>query len=305
MKTKIIMMSALLALLATGCNKEDNNGSFDGNIKIFSENMTAASNAKLQINPAAPVNGEQWLAGETIKVNSTVCDISGNNTDGYSVTANDVELVNNAFYAIYPGSSWSGSNNVVTIDNSTVTAPTITLTKLSLDFNNDGTHKVAFPMGAKADGNTTSMLFKHLTAGFQLTLENTTSDAVTVKTLKVIVYGDGNANPVELDDVTYTVKWANQGPAVPTGQTGTLTDRNVAYASEMNFDLRNGTTLGMTIAAGGDLQLCIPVTLATVKRITVIGYNGSDVVFSKTSPLSTPPTLVRNKIYPVKAIEIN
>lgn len=297
MKTKIIMMTALLALLAAGCGKEG-----DGRIRILAENMTAASNgSKVMINPAAPVNGEQWVAGETIIVNnSSPLTISYDDEKGYySVETYTGALVNNSIYAIYPGSNFGG--NSVTIDNSNPATPSITLTTLDVDFVTGG-HKVAFPMGAKADGETTSILFKHLTAGFQLTLNAASS--VTMNKLKVIVYGNGPAAPVTnaVDGVSYTVAWAQQGPAVPVGPTGSITDRNVSYASEMNFNLKTDGADGVTFT--GSKKLCIPVTLATVNRITVIGYNGNDVVFSKTS--SVPgATLERNKIYPVAAIQVN
>lgn len=295
MKTKIIMMTALLALLAAGCGKEG-----DGRIRILAENMTAASNgSKVMIDPAAPVNGEQWVSGETIKVNTTNLTISGDDEDGYSVGPYTGALVNGAIYAVYPGSGLGG--NSVTIDNSNPATPSITLTTLDVDFVTGG-HKVAFPMGAKADGETSSILFKHLTAGFQLTLNAASS--VTLTKLKVIVYGNGPAAPVTnaVDGVSYTVAWAQQGPAVPVGPTGTITDRNVSYASEMNFNLKTNGTSGVTFT--GAKKLCIPVTLATVNRITVIGYNGSNVVFSKTSSVPGAP-LERNKIYPVAAIQVN
>ena len=304
MKTKIIMMSALLALAATGCTKDDNQKVNDGRIKIFAENMTAASNgSKVLIDPTAPVNGEQWIAGEYIKVNNSSLIISGDDEGGYSVSSETVALVNGALYAVYPGQGFN--NNDVTVDNSDPTHPSITLNKLSIDFASTGnSHKVVFPMGAKADGETTSILFKHLTAGFQLTLRPNAE--VTLTNLKVIVYGAGAASAITdvVDGVSYTVAWKGQGPAVPVGDVGSITDRDVSYASEMNFDLRTNGTLGVTFDS--DKKLCIPVTLANVRRITVIGYNGSEQIFATTSAISAPyPALECNKIYPVKAIEFN
>ena len=297
MKTKIIMMTALLALLATGCGKDG-----DGRIRIIAENMTAASNgSKVQINPSAPVNGEQWIAGEYINVNSTSLPISGNDEDGYSVASQNIALVGGALYAIYPGQTQGG--NVVTIDHSNTSAPSITLNNLVVDYNGDGTHKVVFPMGAKADGETTTILFKHLTAGFRLTLNASTP--VTLNKLKVIVYGDAEAEPVVLNGVSYTVKWAEQAPSVPSGATGSITDRDVSFASEMNFDLKTSGAAGVEISSS--LQLCIPVTLATVRRITVVGYDGTgNEVFSKTSTMAGGDVaLERNTIYPVAAITVN
>lgn len=313
MKTKIIMMSALLALLATGCNKEDNNGSFDGRLKIFAEEMTNASGSKLLIDAGDLTNPVQWLDGEYININGTEKGIAFN-TDHFEVNVNNLALSTdgfNGYYAVYPGRNFGG--NEVSVTNSNTSA-IITLNKLVLNFHaGNSTHDVVFPMGGKvnADNASQGLVFKHLTAGFLLTLENTTASDVPMDKLKVIVYGSAGdaAGATTIDGVAYTVKWADQGPTVPTGQTGSLTDRDVSFASVMNFDLKTDGTAGMTIDAkvgtvNGKKQLCIPVTLAQVKRITVIGYNGSDVVFSKTSTLSTPPTLACNVIYPVKAIVV-
>lgn len=313
MKTKIIMMSALLALLATGCNKEDNNGSFDGRLKIFAEEMTNASGSKLLIDAGDLTNPVQWLDGEKININGTVKDIAFN-SDHFEVNVNSLALSIdgfNGYYAVYPGSNFGG--NEVTVTNSNTSA-IITLNKLVLNFHaGNSTHDVVFPMGGKVneDNANQGLVFKHLTAGFRLTLENTDDSPVPMDKLKVIVYGSAGdaAGATTIDGVDYTVKWADQGPTVPTGQTGSLTDRDVSFASVMDFDLKTDGTDGMTIDAkvgtvNGKKQLCIPVTLAQVKRITVIGYNGSNVVFSKTSTLSTPPTLACNVIYPVKAIVV-
>lgn len=300
MKTKIIMMTALLALLATGCGKDMT----DGRIRIFAENMTAAGGSKLQIDPSAPVNGEQWLNGETIKLNSATLTITGNNNDGYSVDPGSTALSGGAYYALYPGGSFNG--NTVTVNNGTVAAPTITLTTLAVNFH-DGVHDVVFPMGAKVDESSVAsgLQFKHLTAGFRLTLHATTS--VTLTKLKVIVYGSAAAAPVTdaVTGVSYTVAWANQGNGIPlpNGEVGGLSDLDVAFGSVMNFDLKTSGSAGVTFT--GNKQLCIPVTLATVRYITVIGYNGEDQVFVKSSKLDPGVELERNVIYPVAAIPVN
>lgn len=300
MKTKIIMMTALLALLAAGCGK--NNG--DGRIRIFAENMTAAGNgSKLQINAADPVNSLQWLAGEKININGTSYAIGEDGEGHYQLDISSV--ADPTLYAVYPGESFG--NNDVAVTNSGTTA-TITLNSLALSFYNDAhgdlVHSVVFPMGAKASAGDGSMYFKNLTAAFRLTL-NTSTTPVTLKKLKVIVYGTGAASAVALDGVSYTVKWAGQAPSVPTGDVGSITDRDVTYASEMYFDLLTGSTPGVQV--DGDLQLCIPVTLATVKRITVVGYDDSDAeVFSTTSAMNGGNvTLERSRMYPVAKITIN
>ncbi len=299
MKTKIVMMTALLALLATGCGK--NNG--DGRIRIFAENMTAAGNgSKLQINPADPVNTVQWIAGEFVNINNTNFEIQGDNASGYSIDIADNDF-GATLYAVYPGKE--DAFNDVTVTNSNTTA-TIILNNLALNFHDDGeghqVHSVVFPMGVKVSSSEDAMTFNNLTAAFRLTLSAGTP--VTLKKLKVIVYGTGAASAVALDGVNYTVKWAGQTPSVPTGDVGSLTDRDVTYASEMYFDMLTDDNPGVEV--DDDLKLCIPVTLATVKRITVVGYNGDDVVFSTTSTMNGGNvTLERNRIYPVAKITVN
>lgn len=300
MKTKIVMMTALLALLATGCGK--NNG--DGRIRIFAENMTAAGNgSKLQIDPADPVNTVQWIAGEFVNINGTNFEIQGDDASGYSIDIADNDF-GATLYAVYPGKE--DAFNDVSVTNSNTTA-TITLNNLALNFRDDGegnqVHSVVFPMGVKVSSSEEAMTFKNLTAAFRLTL-NTSTTPVTLTKLKVIVYGTGAASAVALDGVSYTVKWAGQAPSVPTGNVGSITDRDVTYASEMYFDMLTDGNPGVDV--DGDLKLCIPVTLATVKRITVVGYDGDDEVFSTTSTMNGGNvTLERSKMYPVAKITVN
>ena len=300
MKTKIIMMTALLALLATGCGKDKG----DGRIKIFAENMTTVGNAKLQIDPTSPAQSAQWLAGESIYINGTSKSISYNTTEEcYEIDVEGINLSGGAYYAVYPGYQWTG--NTWTVNNSTPTAPVITLTKMRLNFHN-GVHDVVFPMGVKVDESSTSMVFKHLTAGFQLDLANNSAEDLVVKKLKVIVYGNGAAAPVAIDGVNYTVKWADQTtPAVPGGQTGNITDRNTENACEMNFDLYTEGVEGLTIAGNSSQKMCIPVTLGTVTRISIYGYNGNDEVFSRSSAIQgSGIDLQLSKMYPVKQIVV-
>ena len=138
-------------------------------------------------------------------------------------------------------------------------------------------------------------------------MQLTAGSEKTLTSLKVIVYGTGAASEVAVDGVNYTVAWANQEPvpSVPVGNVGSITDRDVSYASEMYFDLwTDGSEDHLTF--DGDLQFCIPVTLATVKRITVVGYDEyGNVVFAKTSTLATPVELTRSTMYPVAKIEVD
>ena len=308
MKTKIIMMSALLALVATGCTKDDNQKVNDGRIKIFAEGMTAAGgNTKLLVDPAnlTGKNGIQWKAGETVNLNGTSLAITGNTTDGYEIDPDGVDAVGGAYYAIYPGDFFDG--NSWTVTNNKSTASSITLSSLNIKFRDGGKHDIVFPMATKIDNGSTSMTFKHLTAGFKMTLHDAKTSDVSLTHIKVYVYGTpgDSAGRATVDGMTCNVKWANEGPMVPIQEVGQVPDDEPAYGSEMVFNLYNGDAAGVNIAADGNLTFCIPVTLAKVQKIAVVGYNGSMKVFTKISSMPSSVVIEKNKMYTVKAIDIN
>lgn len=304
------MMSALLALVATGCTKDDNQKVNDGRIKIFSESMTAAGgNTKLLVDPANLLspNGIQWKAGETVNLNGSTRTITGNTTDGYSIDPAGVAQAGGAYYAIYPGNTFDGNSWTVT-NNKNTSASSITLSSLNIKFRDGGKHDIVFPMATKINNESTSMTFKHLTAGFKMTLH--ANSAVELKQLKVYVYGTpgdaaGTPDASEVDGMTCNVKWANEGPMIPIQEVGQVPDDEPAYGSEMVFNLYSEEVAGVSIAADDDLTFCIPVTLATVKKIAVVGYNGSTKVFTKISSMPSSVAIERNTMYSVKTININ
>lgn len=302
------MMSALLALVATGCTKDDNQKVNDGRIKIFAEGMTAAGgNTKLLVDPAnlTGKNGIQWKADETVNLNGSTKTITGNTTDGYSINPAGVAQAGAAYYAIYPGATFGGNIWTVT-NNKNTSASSITLSSLNIKFRDGGKHDIVFPMATKIDNESTSMTFKHLTAGFRMTLHAQTAAELTQ--LKVYVYGTPGdaAGSATVDGMTCNVKWANEGPMVPIQEVGQVPDDEPAYGSEMVFNLYNEDAAGVNIAADGNLTFCIPVTLATVKKIAVVGYNNGTKVFAKTLNMKgNTVVLDRSKMYTVKAIDIN
>lgn len=307
MKTKIIMMSALLALVATGCTKDDNQKVNDGRIKIFAEGMTAAGgNTKLLVDPANLLtpNGIQWKADETVNLNGSTKTITGNTTDGYSIDPAGVAQAGAAYYAIYPGATFGGNSWSVT-NNKNTSASSITLSSLNIKFRDGGKHDIVFPMATKIDNESTSMTFKHLTAGFKMTL-HANSDAELTH-LRVYVYGTPGdaAGSATVDGMTCNVKWANEGPMVPIQEVGQVPDDEPAYGSEMVFNLYSEEVAGVNIAADGNLTFCIPVTLATVQKIAVVGYNDATKVFTKISSMPSSVAIERNKMYSVKTININ
>ena len=305
------MAAAVVALLATGCTKDDNQKVNDGRIKIFAESMSAAGgNTKLLVDPAnlTGKNGIQWKAGETVNLNGTSLPITGNTTEGYTIYPAGVDpaLAGDAYYAIYPGTPFGG--NSWTVTNGKNTNPSsITLTSLNIKFRDGGKHDIVFPMAAKIEDGATEMQFKHLTAGFKMTLHDAKTSDVSLTHIKVYVYGTpgDSAGRATVDGMTCNVKWANEGPMVPIQEVGQVPDDEPAYGSEMVFNLYNGDAAGVNIAADGNLTFCIPVTLAKVQKIAVVGYNNGTKVFTKISSMPSSVAIERNKMYSVKTININ
>lgn len=302
------MAAAVVALLATGCTKDDNQKVNDGRIKIFTESMSAAGgNTKLLVDPANLLtpNGIQWKADETVNLNGSTKTITGNTTDGYSIDPAGVAQAGDAYYAIYPGATFGGNSWTVT-NNKNTSASSITLSSLNIKFRDGGKHDIVFPMATKIDNESTTMTFKHLTAGFKMTL-HANSAAAELTQLKVYVYGTPGdaAGSATVDGMTCNVKWANEGPMIPIQEVGQVPDDEPAYGSEMVFNLYDGDDAGVSIAADDDLTFCIPVTLATVQKIAVVGYNDATKVFTKISSMPSSVAIERNKMYSVKTININ
>ena len=58
--------------------------------------------------------------------------------------------------------------------------------------------------------------------------------------------------------------------------------------------------------SGGGLTFCVPVTVCSVKRLVVIGYNASGTtLFTKTMTLANAQSIERNHMYPIPSIQIN
>jgi hypothetical protein len=298
MKTKIIMMTALLALLATGCGKDN------GRYRLFAENMTAAGDTKLLVNPSDLVT--KWLEGENINVNGTVAPIAKDGSNYVVDVQSEVDA--STLYCIYPGTT-NANGNVVAVTNNSSSGGTITLSQLAVNFHSNGSHEVIFPMAAKATASAENMEFKHLTAGFRFSLSS--ASEMEIHTFKVYVYCSGAATGVNPGSIaSYTVKWANEGlmPLTPIGEIGSITDRAQSYGSEMVFGMMTEGVDGVTINSTPK-QFCVPLNLCSgnkVKRITVVGLGSTgDMLFAKTIGFGdTGITIARNKMYPVRAIAL-
>lgn len=290
MKRTIILILPLCLLFAVGCKKDNSR------ISIFAENM--ADNSKVWVDPAQ-VNGATWIVGETINLNGTVYTIASDD-DGFYL-ANTAEL-NSALYAIYPADLQSGGNDITVVNNNTT--GTVTISSLAVNFTDNG-HEVVFPMASTAEAGSDKLLFDHLTGGMKVTLANATATAVA--TVKMITYGDEAIPPVVLNGITVTTQWASQGPTVPMGDVGQIEgDQDIKYSCEMNFAMQTDGASTVTVPAGGSITFCVPVTVRSVKRLTVIGYDADGAeLFAKTRSFTTAQAIERNHMYSLPTIQIN
>lgn len=256
MKRTIILLLSFSLLFAVGCKKDNHR------ISIFAENM--ADNSKVWVDPAQ-VNGATWLEGETVNLNGDVYTIAIDDNGFY--LSNTAELTSD-LYAIYPASLQTDGNNIAVVNNNSTR--TITINSLAINFTGNG-HEVIFPMATKGDAGDNKLLFNHLTGGMKVTLANTS--ATTVSTVKMITYGDEAIPPVALDGISVTTQWAAQGPIIPMGEVGQIEgDQDIKYSCEMSFAMQTNGEAGVTIPDGGNITFCVPVTVRSVKRLTVIGY---------------------------------
>ena len=299
--TKIITLAALLTLLATGCMKDNIDPS---HIRILAEDMTDGNGSKVWVNPTTGSTSSSalWKEGEPININGAnfVIDkrdghyyLSGVPTDGMR-------------YAVYPNGTIGGGNSVEVTNNGDLGA-TITLHQLAVNFRTVNAvegHDIAFPMAARTAADADTMRFHHLTGGFRLTLANNT--ATTLYTVKVVVQGSGAAEAVPIYGVNYTTQWAVEGPTLPNDTVGQISgDVNVRYSSEMHFVMQTDGNPGVTIPASGSKTFCVPVTVSTVKRLTISGYdNAGNQLFVATKEMSNIPVEC-NKMYNIPTIQIN
>ncbi len=299
---KIFTITLLFASLVAGCQKNDK-----GHIRIFAENI-GGQGAKVAFNPADIPSGADWIANETINLNGNIYTIAEEQGLGFYLTdpgtSTGVEPLTSAMHAIYPGQSFDG--NSVSVTNSTSGNGEIVLDRLVVEKVSDTIQKIAFPMAAEANADATKLYFKHLTGGFRLTLNNTSASAVNVASVKIVARSTAEVTHLGCNGVT--ARWAVQGPSVPSGPIGSIEGNvDVKYACEMNFDLRNGGNNYINIpATNGTLMFCVPITISSVRYLTVTGYdaNGTEL-FNKTADLGSEVAVERNRMYTIPQININ
>lgn len=311
MKTKIIMMTALVALLATGCGKDK----IATRVNLFADNMaTAGHGAKIFMNPnSGDFNYDaEWVAGEPISIKgdgaATQYDVVKSGTDYYLA---NVEATGTR-YAIYPGTTTANGNDVTVVNNG-ATGGSITINELAVNFHDyySGAD-VIFPMAAKSRDNDQELWFHHLTAGMILNIKARTTAISHVDRLEVTLFYedetfDDSFTVPGLSGCSYTVKWADQGLPLPGGAIGGGSSRDVKYSSVMKFNLKDevGGTDFVEIDNGDGITFCMPVTVTGVNRITVNGYSDANaLLFTKTTLFNSALFLNLNTMYRLPQLEV-
>ena len=285
--TKILSIALLTALLAAGCGKDN------GRIKILAEPMNRG--AKIMI--PAEYNNATWVVGENINLNGSSCAVC---SDGGSYYL-EVESSAVAMNAVYPAALASGGNDL-DVAYGGASGNRVVLRRLAVNFVSGG-HQVMFPMTAHAASGSSTLRFNHLTAGFRLTLTDTSATGVTLGYVKVVTQTDAAVRPLGIDGDTAV--WAVQGPSLPSGEVGDINDDpQMKYCSEMNFAMQTDGVAGVALAArGGSRTFCVPVTVSSVKKLVVTGYDlQGRQLFVKSKTLA-PVDVQRNRMYDIPTVE--
>ena len=301
---RIISIALLFAAFATGCNKEENNY-----IEIFADHF-ADNIGKVLSDPYNILAASEWIEYEPVNLNDYLYFIGADSLNRHFLADGQCEFIRplgEEMCAIYPG--WSFDGNDVEVSNSGDYRE-IVIRRLVVRIRDDNRQEMAFPMAAKSAPGASSLYFCHLTGGIRLTLHNSSGSPINVASLKIIAQSENPVTNLDttIGGITFTSRWAVQGPTVPSGPVGTNDDTvDVKYTSEMNFDLRNGFNDNYaTIDNNGDLMFCIPITINSVKRLVVTGYSveGTEI-FHVGNSFGQEVTVERNRMYTVPTININ
>ena len=299
---KIILISAVAALLAAGCGKEAG----DGYIKLFAERMDLGGHSKVLMDPD-DVNGASWVADEQIDLNGSPCTIKGNSTDGFYLDG--VAPLSSTMYAVYPAAIHQGSNHIA-VTNIPGSTCMVAIHSLAIDFTGDGRQRTYFPMAALADPNSGTLHFKHLTGCLRLTLNNTSSDEMEMDSLVIGVIAP-NGDPAIYKALrpsagAWTAWPSGTLPALPSGEVGnTHETQGAEFVKTMSFSLRTNGTIGITIPANGSVTFCIPMLAKEFLIFYVEGFYQNHQIFNKNKVLDNPLAIERNKIYTLPSIDLH
>lgn len=312
-KTKIFTLTLLVALLAAGCSKsEQEEGAVTASqnqknrLWIFANDM-GRDGSKVSINPDDPSEGAQWITDERVLVNGNVYKVAFD--DQYQKyflkdisTNQPVMPFSEEMSALYPGESFG--RNIVEIEN----GKEVVMSQLEIAFLDGDRQAMAFPMIATASANSEALYFDHLSAGVQITLSNPNDD-INITRLTIIAQSNTEVGNLGIENTDTIARWAVEGPWVPLGLVGHNDDEiDVKYSSVMNFVLSDkvSDTEYKTLVSGGELKFCIPITITQMDRIKVIGYddNGDIAFYVKKEFNGGTDELRSNNMYALPVIEI-
>lgn len=313
-KTKIFTLTLLVALLAAGCSKsEQEEGAVTASqnqknrLWIFANDM-GRDGSKVSINPVNPNQAAQWITDEKVLVNGEVYKVAFD--DQYQKyflkdmsSDQPVMPLSEEMSALYPGASFDG--NIIDIKND----KEIVMSQLEIAFLDGGRQAMAFPMIATASANSEALYFDHLSAGVQITIQNNGTQ-INLKRLTIIAQSNENVVNLGTNDDNIA-RWAVEGPWVPLGPVGHNDDEiDVKYSSVMNFVLSDKVSHTEFKTLGSDpVTFCVPITISKMKRLKVIGYDEHDaIVFYKTKGFfpddDQEVDVERNKMYAFPKIVI-
>lgn len=279
-------------MLLVGCNDK-----FD-NIFLLKANPMENDDAEA----LAPTSDEcvSWMAGEQININGTGCIIEEKPPGSFTIECPSTQKA--PVYAIYPNTVNTYGNQVEV--SYSPGASTLTLKMLAVDYTDNtlATHKVFFPMAAYQSKLSSQLMFDHLTAGMQFTIENTTDEACALAAVRIYLYGDEVPTPTEKNGVI--VSWENQGPIVPGGTIGSTTgDVDAEYASEMRFAMMTDGEPNVIIQGHSSITFSVPVTVRSLTSFAVTGYKPDwSELFSFQKAISR--SLELNKMYNMPTITL-
>ncbi len=272
MKKIYIFAAATLCGLTmmTSCTKEDVNGISDGALEIFAE----GTGTKTTVNGSSVKwveNDEVWING----INGTVKQSGGHwYADGTFSTSADF----NAFYPATLATAAAAGNQT------SATATVVFPSRYASSF--DGNSQViALPMGARCEGSATSVVFKHLSAGINVNVENNTGDILLVDSVSVT-----SATVNLCGQVTVTLS-ADADPAAITAGNGTKTV-TVYFASPVSLAANDSKTIQVPVIPNatslGDL------TVNVYSHTTLPSSSIQSLIY--TNQKSNTPALVRNAV---------
>lgn len=315
-KSKITLITLLLATLAVGCSKDETtvvptnvpgNEQVKAPLRLFA-NAIANSGSKVSFDVTG--DGEHpfaanWVDDEWVMLNGTNYKVAWSNDNGgyYGLKDNNgnfISPVPEGMHALYPGQSF-GDNEVEISSN----GKEIILHRLGIHFvgATSDTQSTAFPMVANAAADTQYLYFDHLSCGVQLRLKNNGS-AVNIASLTIVAQSTTDVENLGINDTI--ARWAVEGPWLPMGPVGTNGDDvDVKFSSVMNFDFSddNGHSY-KTINNGQTLKFCVPITISSVRYLKVTGYDeNGNVLFYKKKDFVIPVDVERNRMYTFPIIE--